>query len=94
MRESLSQWTQRMQEKHPEVDIQVIKQYSGGVGGVVGCFAWENKRHIGSWPSYLLPGYQMLSPVYDNLPVCDDPCDNWEPSWYRGHDPLLAGVER
>ena len=59
MRRHFSEWKKDMEERFPAVKIEEIRHN----GGLVGGFASVEEKHVGSWPHYLIPGYQILGPV-------------------------------
>ncbi|MBX5143229.1 hypothetical protein HJB79_31465 [Rhizobium lentis] len=59
MKQSYGQWREDILAEHPGVTIREIKQF----GGFVGAHAWAETKHVGSWPDYLIPGYELLEPI-------------------------------
>jgi hypothetical protein len=62
MRRHFEEWKAEITASFPLAVIITVEQF----GQLVGGFAWVGDRHIGSWPHYLIPGYQMLGPAKDN----------------------------
>lgn len=61
MSKRFSVWKSEIAGKHPDATISEVRQF----GGLVGGFAWVGTQHVGSWPDYLIPGYQILEPSKD-----------------------------